>query len=243
MNFRPHGAGDPPVRIDYLLSSGMTAHSCAVYNGRCGDGTSISDHMGVQAELYPGNGTECAADAAATGNPGAALAEALAILQQGAGLALTLSSTVSSEGMAVPRQISSITHPANGYISACPRRVVLSSDNVIARLAIAAKEFLSRHHDSTCDWHACAGAGAYSKWKFRLLLASALLSAIAVIALGLLIAQPWWQYALGVVPFLAVVQGSACVAAALLFVVGMAGYGSVYHALAQTASDLHHLLL
>lgn len=99
------------------------------------------------------------------------------------------------------------------------------------------------YHDSKCVWHACAGAGVYSTWKFRLLLASALLSAVAVITLGLLVAQLWWQYAPRAVPWLAVVQGSACVAAALLFVVGMAGYGSVYHALAQTTSDLDYLLL
>lgn len=143
--------------------------------------------------------------------------------------------------MAVARHISLITHLAISFISACTRRLVLCSDNVITRLVVVSKKFLSRHHDSNCEWHACAGAGAYSTWKFRLLLASALLSAVAVITLGLLAAQPWWQYAPGAVPLLAVVQGVACVAAALLFVVGMAGYGSVYHALTQTASDLDHL--
>ncbi len=145
--------------------------------------------------------------------------------------------------MAVARHISLITQLAISFISACTRRLILCSDNVITRLVVVLKGFCesSNYHDSKCVWHACAGAGAYSTWKFRLLLASALLSAVAVITLGLLAAQPWWQYAPGAVPLLAVVQGVACVAAALLFVVGMAGYGSVYHALTQTASDLDHL--
>lgn len=85
-------AGDPPVRIDYLLISGLTAHSYEVLDGRCGDGTSLSDHMGLQAELSPGSSSVCAADEPAASATAAAFQEALKILRQGAFHCLAFSS-------------------------------------------------------------------------------------------------------------------------------------------------------
>ncbi len=88
----------------------------------------------------------------------------------------------------------------------------------------------------------CAGAGSYGAWKTRLLLASASGAAIAVTALILVAAQPWWHYAPAALPVLAALEFAASVAAVLLFIIGMAGYGSVHHALEQAADELQHLM-
>lgn len=75
-----------------------------------------------------------------------------------------------------------------------------------------------------------------------MLLASVMLAVVALIALGLVVAQPWWQYAPAILPVLTVVQFIACVLATLLFVIGMAGYGSVQHALEQAAAELQQMI-
>ncbi len=50
-------AGDPPVRIDYVWTSGAPAE-CTLYTDTCADGTSLSDHMGVRAVVDFGTKTE-----------------------------------------------------------------------------------------------------------------------------------------------------------------------------------------
>ncbi len=62
-------------------------------------------------------------------------------------------------------------------------------------------------------------------------------------ALGCIIAQPWWSgFPTPLVPVLAVLQAVALLAAPLLFVIGMAGYGPVGHALGQAAAELQVLI-
>lgn len=87
-----------------------------------------------------------------------------------------------------------------------------------------------------------AGRRNYGTWKDACLALSAAHLAIGLAGMGFVMAQPWWNYPGGVLVFLAIVMAAALVLAALIFVIGMAGYGSVGHALAQAAIELQLVL-
>lgn len=71
---------------------------------------------------------------------------------------------------------------------------------------------------------------------------SAGLLAVGLACFGFIVAQPWWHYPGAVLVVLAVLAAVALVLAPLIFVTGMAGFGSMGHALAQAASELQLLL-
>jgi hypothetical protein len=71
---------------------------------------------------------------------------------------------------------------------------------------------------------------------------SAALMAVGLACFGFIVAQPWWNYPGAVLVVLAILMAIALVLAPLVFVTGMAGFGSVGHALAQAASELQLLL-
>ena len=64
------------------------------------------------------------------------------------------------------------------------------------------------------------------------------LAAVGLIALGFVFAQPWWEYTKPVQPVLAALQAISLLLAPLLFVIGMAGYGSVANNFQQAISEL-----
>lgn len=65
---------------------------------------------------------------------------------------------------------------------------------------------------------------------------------VGLTCLGFVIAQPWWRYPGAVLVVLAILQAVALVLVPLLFITGLAGFGSVGHALSQAASELQLLL-
>ena len=62
---------------------------------------------------------------------------------------------------------------------------------------------------------------------------------VSLVTFGFTAASPWWrEYPKPLVPVLSALQLGAALLAPLLFIIGMAGFGSVSYALQQAADEL-----
>ena len=214
--------GDPPVRIDYVWSSSQPA-ACSLFTAKCTDGTSLSDHMGVEAAIEL---RSAAPQPAAPGKrPGrqlggdtAPLQSAREVIQQGEAAQLLVCRLVM---MPATRGGHSRQQPCQGHVQA----IFLSMDILTLNEAIC---------------HGCrAGCRRCRAWKNGMLLAAFGCAVAGLVAMGFVLAGRWWRgFPSPLLPVLAVVQAVCLLLAPLLFVIGMAGYGSVGNALEQAANEL-----
>ena len=74
------------------------------------------------------------------------------------------------------------------------------------------------------------------------MLQSVILSCLALPALAVVLAYPWWLYASPVLPVLVIGLFCCSVLAPILFILGFAGFGSVEAALRDEAQSLQMCL-